>query len=66
MVLLTTTALLGALLFGGLGCWANDYSVVPLMTAIYGACISGALVLMIIFVREVSAPSERTRSRQHQ
>jgi hypothetical protein len=52
MISVMAAALAGAFAFGGLGWWADDYSVVPVVMAIFGASFGSALAAMCLFMRE--------------
>jgi hypothetical protein len=51
MVLLFTAAALGAVLFGGLGIWADDL-VLSLLVTFFGASLFAALAALLIQVRQ--------------
>jgi hypothetical protein len=54
MVLLTIAALVGSIAFGSLGWWADNYSMVPAVTAIFGASLGVALVAIRLFMRQLN------------
>jgi hypothetical protein len=52
MILVMAAALLGALAYGGLGWWADDYSLIPLVLALFGGALGSALVAISLFLRD--------------
>ncbi len=54
MVVLMVAALVSSIAFGSLGWWADNYSVVPVVTAIFGATFGAALAAMWLFMRHVN------------
>jgi hypothetical protein len=44
MVLLMIAAFVSSIAFGSLGWWADNYSVVPVVTAVFGASFGGRLL----------------------
>ena len=62
MVLLMIAALVCSIAFGSLGWWADNYSVVPVVTAVFGASFGGALAAMWLFMRHVNKDRAETNS----
>ena len=62
MVLLMIAALVSSIAFGGLGWWADNYSVVPVVTAAFGATFGAALAAMWLFMGQINKSPAQANS----
>jgi hypothetical protein len=67
MVLLMIAALVCSIAFGSLGWWADNYSadnysVVPLVTAVFGATFGAALAAMWLHIGQINKSSAQANS----
>ena len=62
MVLLMIAALVCSIAFGSLGWWADNYSVVPVVTAVFGATFGAALAAMWLHIGQINKSSAQANS----